>query len=280
MSGRVLVTGGTGAAGAATVKWLRRMGADVVVLARRNPAVPVRGVTYVAADIQDADGVTRAVAGCDAVAHFAWTVSAMQSAEVAEGIDIGGTTNLLRAMADHDCRRMVFASSITVYGGHADHPQPFTEDETPRPAASFHYERNKVRAEKMIVESGVEAVNVRPTVIVGRSAWSAPANIFRQPVVVTPGRDVRMQLIHVDDVGRFCAQAALGGPTGTVNLNADDALTFTEMAHIVGQARAELRQAVLATAGRPDRQGEQLRVGARPHRAVHALPAGRHAQAA
>ncbi len=235
MSGRVLVTGGTGAAGAATVKWLKRMGADVVVLARRTPAVPIAGVEYVAADIQDADGVARAVAGCDGIAHFAWTVSAMQSAEVAEGIDIGGTTNLLRAMADHDCRRMVFASSITVYGGHADHPQPFTEDETPRPAPSFHYERNKVRAENMIIESGVEAVNVRPTVIVGRSAWSAPANMFRQPVVVTPGRDVRMQLIHVDDVGRFCAQAALGGPTGTVNLNADDALTFTEMARIVGR---------------------------------------------
>lgn len=235
MSGRILVTGGTGAAGAATVKWLKRMGADVVVLARRTPAVPIAGVEYVAADIQDAEGVSRAVAGCDAIAHFAWTVSAMQSAEVAEGIDIGGTTNLLRAMADHDCRRMVFASSITVYGGHADHPQPFTEDETPRPAASFHYERNKVRAETMILDSGVEAVNVRPTVIVGRSSWSAPANIFRQPVVVTPGRDARMQLVHIDDVGRFCALAALGGPTGTVNLNADDALTFTEMARIVGR---------------------------------------------
>ena len=235
MSGRVLVTGGTGAAGAATVKWLRRMGADVVVLARRTPAVPVPGVTYVAADVQDAAGVSRAVAGCDAIVHFAWTVSAMQSADVAEGIDIGGTTNLLRAMTDHDCRRMVFASSITVYGGHADHPHPYAEDEMPRPAASFHYERNKVRAEKMIAASGVEAVNVRPTVIVGRSAWSAPANIFRQPVVVTPGRDARMQLVHVDDVGRFCASAALGGPTGTVNLNADDAPTFTEMAHIVGR---------------------------------------------
>ncbi|MGV0643910.1 NAD-dependent epimerase/dehydratase family protein [Mycolicibacterium sp. XJ2546] len=235
MAGRVLVTGGTGAAGAATVKWLKRMGADVVVLARRTPAVPVAGVTYIAADVQDADGVSRAVAGCDAIAHFAWTMSAMQSAEVAESIDIGGTTNLLRAMADHDCRRMVFASSITVYGGHANHPQPYTEDETPRPAPSFHYERNKVRAETMITESGVEAVNVRPTVIVGRSSWSAPANIFRQPVVVTPGRDARMQLVHVDDVGRFCAMAALGGPAGTVNLNADDALTFAEIAHIIGR---------------------------------------------
>lgn len=235
MSARVLVTGGTGAAGAATVKWLKRMGADVVVLARRTPAVPIAGVQYVAADIQDADGVSQAVKDCDAVAHFAWTLSAMQSAEVADGIDIGGTTNLLRAMADHDCRRIVFASSITVYGGHADHPQPFAEDEAPRPAPSFHYERNKVRAEKMIVESGVDAVNVRPTVIVGRTSWSAPANIYRQPVIVTPGRDARMQLVHVDDVGRFCALAALGGRTGTVNLNADDALTFTEMGEIIGR---------------------------------------------
>jgi len=235
MSGRVLVTGGTGAAGAATVKWLRRMGADVVILARRTPELPVPGATYVAADVRDAERVSRAVAGCDAIVHFAWTVSAMQSAAVAEGIDIGGTTNILRAMADHGCRRMVFASSITVYGGHADHPQPYTEDETPAPAASFHYERNKVRAEKMIADSGVDAVHVRPTVIVGRSAWSAPANIFRQPVVVTPGTDARMQLVHVDDVGRFCAQAALGGPTGIVNLNADDALTLAEMAHIVGR---------------------------------------------
>jgi nucleoside-diphosphate-sugar epimerase/phosphohistidine swiveling domain-containing protein len=235
MSGRVLVTGGTGAAGAATVKWLHRMGADVVVLARRLPTVPIPKATYLSADVRDAAGVSRAVAGCDAIVHFAWTVSAMQSAEVSEGIDIGGTRNLLRAMAEHDCPRMVFASSITVYGGHPEHPRPFTEDETPRPAASFHYERNKVRAEKMIAESGVAAVNVRPTVIVGRSAWSAPANIFRQPVIVTPGRDARMQLVHVDDVGRFCASAALGGPTGTVNLNADDALTFTEIARIVGR---------------------------------------------
>ena len=193
------------------------------------------GVTYVAADIQDTEGVSRAAVGCDAIAHFAWTVSAMQSAEVAEGIDIGGTTNLLRAMADHGCRRMVFASSITVYGGHADHPQPFTEDETPRPAASFHYERNKVRAERMIAESGVEAVNVRPTVIVGRSAWSAPANIFRQPVVVTPGRDA---------VCNWCTSMTSAGsaprprwaePTGIVNLNADDALSFTEMGRVVGR---------------------------------------------
>lgn len=235
MSGRVLVTGGTGAAGAATVKWLRRLGADVVVLARNAPARPIDKVTYVSGDIQDAEAVGRAVRGCDAVAHFAWTMSAMQSGEKADAVDIGGTTNLLRSMTDNNCRRMVFASSITVYGAHADHPQLFDEYEPLRPAPSFHYERNKVRAETMIAESGLEGVSVRPSVIAGRSAWSAPAQIFRQPVVFTPGRAARMQLVHVDDVGRFFALAALGGPTGPVNLVADDALTFTEMAQIIGR---------------------------------------------
>ncbi|WP_433598229.1 NAD-dependent epimerase/dehydratase family protein [Nocardia sp. CA-135953] len=234
-AGRVLVTGGTGAFGAATVKWLRRFGADVVVLARRAPARPLPGVTYMQADIQDADSVTRAMRDCSAVAHFAWTVSAIQTAEQAEGIDIGGTRNLLEAMERTGCRRMVFASSITTYGGHADHPQPYTEDEALRPAASFLYERNKVRAERMIAESGVEGVSVRPTVVVGREAWSAPAQIFRQPVVVTPGRAARLQLVHQDDVGRFFAQASLGGPTGAVNLVADDAVTWTEIGGLVGR---------------------------------------------
>ncbi|MFE9322580.1 NAD-dependent epimerase/dehydratase family protein [Nocardia sp. NPDC052278] len=234
-AGRVLVTGGTGAFGAATVKWLRRMGADVVVLARREPARPIPGVSYVQADIQDADSVTRAMQGCSAVAHFAWTVSAIQTPEQAEGIDIGGTRNLLQAMERTDCRRMVFASSITTYGGHADHPQPYTEDEELRPAASFLYERNKVRAERMIAESSVEGVSVRPTVVVGRDAWSAPAQIYRQPLVVTPGREARLQLVHQDDVGRFFALASLGGPTGAVNLVADDPVTWSEIGRLVGR---------------------------------------------
>jgi nucleoside-diphosphate-sugar epimerase/phosphohistidine swiveling domain-containing protein len=235
MSGRVLVTGGTGAAGSATVKWLRRMGADVVVLARREPERPVDGVTYVQGDIQDAESVNRAVAGCSAVAHFAWTLSAIQGGDKANAIDIGGSTNVLRAMQDNDCPRMVFASSITVYGAHPEHPVPFAEYEPLRPAPSFHYERNKVQVETMFAESGLEAVSVRPSVVVGRSAWSAPAQIFRQPVVFTPGRSARMQLTHVDDLGRFFAVAALGGPTGPVNLVADDALTFTEIGHLVGR---------------------------------------------
>ena len=162
-------------------------------------------------------------------------MSSIEGAEKTNAIDIGGTTNLLRAMQDQNCPRMVFASSITVYGGHPDHPQRFDEYEELRPAPTFHYERNKVRAETMIAESGLDGVNVRPTVIVGRSAWSAPAQIFRQPVVVSPSRDARMQLIHVDDVGRFFALAALGGPAGPVNLVADDALTYTEMAQLVGR---------------------------------------------
>ncbi|MGW8815593.1 PEP-utilizing enzyme [Gordonia terrae] len=232
---RVLVTGGTGAAGATTVKWLLRFGAKPVVLARRQPGHPLPGVEYIQGDIQDFDAVAEAVRGCDAVAHFAWTVSAIQGGEKADAIDIGGTTNLMRAMLDNDCRRIVFASSITVYGAQSNDDRRLDEYDELSPAPSFHYERNKVKAENMLLESGLEAVNVRPGVIVGRSAWSAPAQIFRQPVVVTPGRDVRMQLIHVDDVGRFFAKASLGGPTGPVNLVADDALSFTEIGRLMGR---------------------------------------------
>jgi nucleoside-diphosphate-sugar epimerase len=137
-------------------------------------------------------------------------------------------------MQDNDCRRMVFASSITVYGAQADHPQPFDEYEPLRPGPSFHYELNKVYAEKMIADSGVDVVcaahddrRTKRTNRFGIVLSTAGSHYA--------GSEVRMQLIHTDDVGRFCAGAALGGPTGPVNLAAEDAITFTEIGHILGR---------------------------------------------
>ena len=137
MSGRVLVTGGTGAAGAATVKWLRRMGADVVVLARRTPAVarPRRDVCGRRHSRRRRSIARGSGLRCDSPLRLDGLGDAERGRRRRHRHRRHHQP--LRAMADHDCRRMVFASSITVYGGHADHPQPFTEDETPAAGGVF-----------------------------------------------------------------------------------------------------------------------------------------------
>lgn len=230
--GRVLVTGGTGAFGAATTTWLVRAGHDVVVFARHEPESLPRGARFVRGDIADAESVRRAMTGCATVVHLAWALSGSVTHAQAEPINIGGTRNVLQAMNDTGCTRMVFASSVTAYGAHPGHPQPWLEDEELNPAYGLVYEWHKAEAERMIVESGVQAVRVRPTVVVGRDAHNAPANVYRQPVVPSLGGRARIQMVHQDDVGRFFAHACDSTATGAVNLAPDDVLTWTEVAQL------------------------------------------------
>lgn len=230
--GRVLVTGGTGAFGVATTKWLRRLGHDVVVFARHEPGTLSKGARFVRGDIGDAASVQRAMDGCDTVVHLAWALSGSITHEEAEPINLGGTRNVLTAMAETGCARLVFASSVTAYGAHPDHPQPWCEHEDLNPAHGLVYEWHKAQAEAMIVESGVESVRVRPTVVVGRDAHNAPANVYRQLVVPSLGGRAKIQMVHQEDVGRFFAHACDASAVGAVNLAADDQLTWPEVARL------------------------------------------------
>ena len=125
--GCVLVTGGTGAFGVATTRWLTRAGHDVVVFARHEPSALPTGARFVQGDIGDAESVRRAMDGCDTVVHLAWALSGSITHAEAEPINLGGTRNVLSAMAETGCARLVFASSVTAYGAHADHPQRWRE---------------------------------------------------------------------------------------------------------------------------------------------------------
>jgi dTDP-L-rhamnose 4-epimerase len=107
---KVLLTGGAGFIGRPTAGALSRAGAEVLVFDR---ALDPRD------DITDLDRVRAAVQGCHAVVHLA--------AKVGLGIDLDdmddyvrtndlGTAIVLRATAAARVRRLVYASSMVVYG--------------------------------------------------------------------------------------------------------------------------------------------------------------------
>ncbi len=249
-AGRVLVTGGTGALGVATTRWLTRAGHDVVVFARREPSTLPTGARFVRGDIRDPKSVRSAIDGCDTAVHLAWALSGSVTHAQAEPINIGGTRNVLHAMGESGCQRMVFASSVTGYGAHADHPQPWGEHERLDPAYRLVYEWHKARAEAMIIEAGVAAVRVRPTVIVGRDAHNAPANVYRQLAIPSLGGRAKIQMVHQDDAGRFFAHACDSTAIGPVNLAADDVLTWPEVARLARRRAAPTPPGLLIPAVR------------------------------
>ena len=119
---KVLVTGGAGYIGSHAVRELRDSGHEVTVLdnlsAGHRQAVPA-GVTPVEGDLGDAAVLRRALAGTEAVLHFAGLLSVGQSVgDPASYYDVNVVKGLalLNAMREQGIARIVFSSTCATYG--------------------------------------------------------------------------------------------------------------------------------------------------------------------
>ncbi len=241
---RVLVTGASGVFGSEVARRLVRHGVDVVGLSRRTPVVA--GVEHVAGDIRDAEAVRRAMAGCDAVAHLAWTVTALHDPGETRAVNVGGTQNVLDAMDATSCGRIVFSSSVTAYGAWPDNPAALRETDPLRPDPTFLYGAHKAEAEALVAASGVQYVITRTASVAGRHVDNVGLRLFGGPVVTAiKGEAARWQFVHQDDVGRFHADAVLSDRTGVVNVAADDVLSLDEVARLIGRRVVELPESVV-----------------------------------
>jgi dTDP-L-rhamnose 4-epimerase len=125
----VLITGGAGFIGAHLCDELLRHGWHVRVLDNLTPQVHGEGrrrprylhddVELIVGDVRDRAVMDRALDGVDAVAHLAARVGVGQSMyEPAEytSVNSQGTAVLLEALTEHPVRRLLVASSMSVYG--------------------------------------------------------------------------------------------------------------------------------------------------------------------
>jgi nucleoside-diphosphate-sugar epimerase len=231
----VLVTGATGPFGRAVSHRLVDEGHDVVAMARRKPAHIESGVTFVQGDIRAADKVRTAMQGCSAVVHLAYALAPLRTEAETIEVNLGGTENVLEAMAATGCNRLVYSSSVLAYGAVPGHPPLLKEDDERRPEAEHYYAAHKKVAEDMITDSSVDSVLVRAGMIVGRDVDNTLFRVFNQPALPLPDPDRTLQLMHTQDAARFTADAVSSDKTGPVNVVGDGTVTMREFAQIMGQ---------------------------------------------
>ena len=159
---KILVTGGAGFIGSHTVVELLNAGHDVVVVdnlcnsskksLQRVKKITGRDVTFYKLDIRDGKKLNAMLdkeAPFGATIHFAALKAVGESTKIPlkyYNNNLGGTFTLLQALADHNCRNIVFSSSATVYG--EPKSVPIRED-FPTPGCTNAYGWTKLMMEQV-----------------------------------------------------------------------------------------------------------------------------------
>lgn len=224
-SPRILLTGAAGLVGREVIRALAARRPAVVPrvllqpgLASISRILPQREPVEIRwGDLRDPEAVARAVRGVDVVIHAAAILPPQADHEpaLADAVNVTGTANVLAAIkADGGAARLIYTSSISVYGDRLDTPWIRVGDPL-TPSPGDHYARTKVRAEELIRASGVDFTILRLTAILGPRMRPNPL-MFHMPLSTS------LEVCTARDCGFALAEAAhhpeLGGRT--LNLGA------------------------------------------------------------
>lgn len=251
MGSKVLVTGGAGFIGSHLVDRLVRDGHGVVALdnlstgRRENLAEAGGEAELIEGDIRDPAVLRKAVRGADVVFHQAALPSVPRSIEApADSHDVNatGTLNVLIAARDAGVRRVVYASSSSVYG---DTPTlPKQEDMTPSPLSPYAVSKlsGELYCRAFHHVYGLETVALRYFNVFGPrqspdSAYAAviPRFIRRLldggvPQIFGDGEQTR-SFAYVEDVvdANVRAASAEGAPGRTFNIAGETRVSINDL---------------------------------------------------
>ncbi|MDG1286925.1 MAG: NAD(P)-dependent oxidoreductase [Rickettsiales bacterium] len=257
--GKILVTGASGFIGSALVKRLVKEKKDVIPTARRRIDLLSQelGVTFselnVMGELPDFDGI-------ETIIHCA-TPNDIQSRENDGGVPLAvmGTRRLLEQAAKQGVRRVVYLSTLQVYGtelqGGVDETTPVSCE---TPYALNHYLGEEV-CRYMAQTTKLDIVALRPSNVYGVPSVSTvnretlvPMCFVKEALATgkvclrSSGRQLR-NFISTDEVAAIITQLIDDFPQGytIVNAASDWETRICDIANIVGQAWRDVKKTPL-----------------------------------
>jgi UDP-glucose 4-epimerase len=253
---KVLVTGGGGFIGSNLVRALVERGDDVRVLdnfstgQRANLAELANDVEVVEGELRSYERVHAATRGVEVVFHQGALPSVPRSVQdplTTSAVNVEGTLNVLLAARDEGVRRVVCASSSSVYGNSGELPR----FETAHPDPISPYGVSKLAAERYCVSFSrvypLETVALRYFNVFGpnqdpTSQYAAVVPRFitaiadGRPVEVYGDGEQRRDFTYVENVvdANVAAATAEGVSGAVLNVATGRPTTVSELAETIG----------------------------------------------
>ena len=249
---RLFITGGTGFFGKSMLDYRLRhpewswAKAEWVVLSRApehfkfaSPALANQpGISFVAGDVRD---FTFPEGRFDAIFHAATSAVTTMSDDEMTSVILDGTRHVVEFAKVAGCRKVLFTSSGAVYGPRIS---PASEEDDSRPVTA--YGKGKLKAEKILIESELEAKIARCFSFVGphlnRNIHYAIGNFIQncldgKPIVINGDGTPLRSYLYADDLVEWLFAILQRGESGRpYNVGSDHAASIRELAETVRDA--------------------------------------------
>lgn len=229
----VCVIGGSGFIGRHICHQLAAQGYRVCVPTRdpqrAKQLILLPTVEVVAADVHDAEALSRVIHGADAVINLVGVLHEGRGRASFREAHVELPRKIIAACKQNGVRRLIHMSALN-----AD------------PVGASAYLRSKGEAEAVVRESGLEATLFRPSVVFGRE--DAFLNLFAMllklmPLVVLASPNARFQPVFVEDVAAAFVKSLedIGSFGKSYDLCGPRVYTLRELVEFVGVATGHPR---------------------------------------
>ena len=239
---RILVTGGSGFIGSHVVDKAVEAGHEAIVFDTR---VSPYGAKTIVGDVTRFDEVAAAAQGCNAIVHMAAMadVNEVAGAPVAtEAVNAQGTLAVLEAARAANVGRVLYASTIWVYG---EHLNGVATEDSPLGIPRHFYTATKLAGE-MYCHSYGELYDVEHTILRfgipygprAREAAVLPAFVIRAhagaPLTIAGTGEQSRRFVYVEDLADGVVAALAPVAANRIyNLVGDESVTIREIAELV-----------------------------------------------
>jgi NADH dehydrogenase len=222
---RVAITGGTGFVGSHLAHRLASTGVEVVVVARgqRHGLLQPGVATVIQAEVDDVAALSRAFAGCDAVAHCAG-INREIGAQTFDRVHVEGTRAVIEAARTAGVKKIVLQSFLRA-----------------RPACGSKYHETKWAAEELVRGSGIDYTIVKAGMIYGLGDHMLDHlshSLLTLPLFATVGIvEKPIRPLAIDDLVRILEAALTGGRLSrqTVAVTGPEQLRLSDAVRRVGR---------------------------------------------